>query len=364
MARWLDLRTLELASPDALWLLAAPGLLALLWLWQAGRRARDRARLGRGRVSPLRERIPLLGGLGFWACAIAAIALVIVALAGPRALVAVTRTSGIDLVILQDGSASMRVADVPGTRWQQATRFLRALGETVSWDRDRLAMAVFARIATPQVRLTHDPNTFFFFIDHLGVESPFRLEDDSSWDTNIESGLYWGMRLFERDEQLHGRSPNAKAFVLISDGQAWSGEVAGALTAAVLHGIPVWVVGVGTPGGGPIPDPPPIDGQPAPPLRSQLDRASLQAIATRGRGQYLELGRDSDRSVAARLVLGVRRDATGGVERTFRELHWPVLAAAAAVLLAGVLFLQERTELLLHALGAGAVLAWLLGLTG
>ena len=54
-------------------------------------------------------------------------------------------------------------------------------------------MALFARIATPQVRLTKDPNTYFFFLDHLSEESPFRLEDDTSWDTNIELGVYWGL---------------------------------------------------------------------------------------------------------------------------------------------------------------------------
>ena len=90
-------------------------------------------------------------------------------------------------------------------------------------------MALFAHIAAPQVRLTKDPNTFFFFLDHLAQESPFRLEDDTTWDTNIELGIAWGMRLIEKDTEIHGKSPNAKAFVLITDGQAWSGEVARAL---------------------------------------------------------------------------------------------------------------------------------------
>ena len=40
-----------------------------------------------------------------------------------------------DLVLLQDGSASMRVKDVPGDRWQRSTRFLRMLGDSMSWKR-------------------------------------------------------------------------------------------------------------------------------------------------------------------------------------------------------------------------------------
>ena len=78
------------------------------------------------------------------------------------------------IIILQDGSASMRVQDVAGDRWRRSMRFLRALGESLRWKEDRIAMALFAHIATPQIRLTKDPNTYFFFLDHLDRESPFR----------------------------------------------------------------------------------------------------------------------------------------------------------------------------------------------
>jgi Ca-activated chloride channel family protein len=136
-------------------------------------------------------------------------------------------------------------------------RFLRTLGESLAWRDDRMAMALFAHIAAPQVRLTKDPNTFFFFLDHLSDESPFRLEDETSWDTNVELGIYWGLRLADKDEQLHGRSPNAKSFVLISDGQAWSGEVEKSLEKVKAKGIPIFTIGVGTSSGGVIPNPPP-----------------------------------------------------------------------------------------------------------
>ena len=134
------------------------------------------------------QRFGLFGGLLFWLCLILATASAILALARPHARISLVRTAGIDLVILQDGSTSMRVTDVTGNRWQRSMRFLRQLGEAISWKDDRLAMALFARIATPQVRLTKDPNTYFFFLDHLSEESPFRLEDDTSWDTNMELG--------------------------------------------------------------------------------------------------------------------------------------------------------------------------------
>src|SRR5207247_10795874 len=132
------------------------------------------------------------------------------------------RTAGVDLVIRQDGSASMWTPDVAGNRWQRAMRFLRVLGESLAWKDDRMAMALFAHIAAPQVRLTKDPNTFFFFLDHLAHESPFSLEDDTSWDTNIELGIARRMLLSEKRKAVYSKSPKANLFVLDHDGTAVS----------------------------------------------------------------------------------------------------------------------------------------------
>src|SRR5437667_3577071 len=221
MLTGIDLNTVRFAEPEFLWLLVVPAGLLLVWIWQFGARRRDARSFRQHRRLPVRERFPILGGLVFWLAVIFASAFAILALARPAATVSVIRTAGVDLVVLQDGSASMRTKDVAGDRWQRSMRFLRTLGESLGWRDDRLAMALFAHIAAPQVRLTKDPNTFFFFLDHLAHESPFRLEDDTSWDTNIELGIAWGMRLIEKDQELYGKSPNAKTFVLVTDGQAW-----------------------------------------------------------------------------------------------------------------------------------------------
>jgi hypothetical protein len=50
--------------------------------------------------------------------------------------------------VLQDGSASMTVQDVRRARWARSS-FLRTL-RRASLGRDRLAMTVFARMATPE----------------------------------------------------------------------------------------------------------------------------------------------------------------------------------------------------------------------
>ncbi|MEW6323067.1 MAG: VWA domain-containing protein [Acidobacteriota bacterium] len=352
---------MKFGAPAFLLLLAIPAALLPLWAWQAWRRAREVQRFHLRRQVPVRERMPYVGDLAFWLCLLLASALLALALARPQAVTSISRIAGVDLVVLLDGSASMRVRDVQGNRWQRSVEFLRMLGESMRWENDRVALALFAHIATPQVRLTTDPNTYFFFLDHLGQQSPFPIEDDTTWDTNIERGIYWGLRLAQRDEEMHGPPKNGQAFVLVSDGQAWSGEVAKAIAQTRERGMPVHVVGVGTTAGGVIPDP---NRDPARAvLTSQLDRASLTTIATAAGGRYFELGREDDRTIAASIIDVTRRQAASSTMSEAREdLYWWFLAAAAALLALGVLFLRDRAALAFQVAAAGGALALLASL--
>jgi Ca-activated chloride channel family protein len=367
--RSIDLGQITFGEPDILWLLIVPGLLLVLWGWRAAVRRGDRRRLARGRLVPVRERIAAAGDLPFWLCLVFALASAIVAAAAPRGPATVVRQAGIDLIILQDASASMRVQDVSGDRWQRSVRFLRMLGDSLSWQNDRIAMAVFARIAAPQVRLTKDPNTFFFFLDHLERDPPFRLQDESTWDTNLERGIHWGIRLLERDEELHGKSLNAKVFVMISDGEAWSGEVEKSLLEAASRNIPLYTVGVGTLGGGQMPKflspaGDPVD-DPEVPLRSRLDRDGLQQIASAGRGAYFELDRDGDRHIANSIIdAGKRLAPTLGITEAAEELYWYFLGFAAVLVALGLCFVRDRTDSWLQLAAAVVLLVTLSSILG
>ncbi len=360
--------TLQFGEPAYLWLLVVPGALLILWGRQAFQWNRDARRLVERRVVPVRERFTFLGSWPYWLLLVGALALTIVASARPEATLAGTRTAGVDLVILQDGSASMHVADVAPDRWRRSMRFVRALAESLQWEGDRLALALFARIAAPQVRLTRDPNAFFFFLDHIEDASPFPLLDDTTWDTNIELGIYWGTRLIERDAEMNGVSANSRAFLLISDGQTWSGEVEKALGVARAMSVPIYVVGVGSERGGQIPEPKPQPGRPAAsepqaPIHSRLDRRSLIAIATAGGGSYFDLASSGDRALADTIVSSVRRRAGArGVEPRVQDLYWPCLALAAVLAAAATLFLKDTREISLQVIGLGAALlvVWLM----
>jgi Ca-activated chloride channel homolog len=353
----IDLSTLQFGEPRLLWLLVVPVVLSALLVRQVIVRRRDARRLAAMRQVPVRERFPLWADAVFWACAIAATGLLFVALAQPRVVASTVRRAGVDIVVLLDGSASMHVRDVEGNRWQRSVEFLRTLGDSLSWDEDRMALTLFAHIAAPQVRLTRDPNTFFFFLDHLANEPPFRLEDDTSWDTNIALGIEWGLRLIDKDEELRGKSLNAKQFVLLTDGQSFSGVVEDALKLTRARDVPIFVVGVGSLQGGVIPDPKRAANPEQPIIRSALDRASLTTIATRSGGRYLELDRDSDVVVANQIIDAARRRSlTLAPEPALQPVYWPLLFAAACLAVAAVLFLRDRAELWIELLGAGVAL--------
>jgi len=354
-------------QPQYLRLLVVPAVLLCLWIWQLLTRMQDVRRLSR-RTLPVAERFSPAGDLLFWLAVILASSGAILALARPSARVSLVRTAGIDLVVLQDASASMRVRDTSGDRWQRSTRFLRMLGDTLRWRDDRAALALFARIAAPQVRLTRDPTTFFFFLDHLGDEPPFRLENDTTWYSNVEEGLHWGLRLIEKDAEINGPSPNIPAFVVVSDGDELSGELTRALEDTRARDVPVFVVGVGSVTGGVIPEGGPDVGRLAvsggAAIHSAIDRGSLRAIADTGGGRYFELDRDGDLEVANLIVDETRRRAGPLATEERQPLYWWFLAASAALLAPGVLFLGEPADVCLQLFAAVSAAVVIIALAG
>jgi len=246
-------------------------------------------------------------------------------------------------------------------------RFLRTLAESLAWKDDRIALAVFAHIAAPQVRLTKDANTFFFFLDHLGGQSPFPIEDDTTWDTNIELGIRWGLRLIEKGRRAVWKEPERESVRarlgragVERRGRAGADDRAGTGYPGLCRSAWARV---------------PAASSLRPSRRRRArrrmytsirrsNRQSLARVAAAGGGRYLELDREGDREIANEVIAAARRRAgSRGVQVGAEDLHWQLLGSAAALLAIGMLFLVEPTELLLHALGAGAALALVWTLT-
>jgi hypothetical protein len=243
------------------------------------------------------------------------------------------RKASADIVILQDASASMYVTDVRPDRWRRSVQFLRTFAETLSWKGDRVALALFAQLAAPQVRLTKDPNALFFFIDNLGERSPFRLENTTTWDTNIEEGLRWGIVWWTRTKRSSARAATRRrswSSLTVSRGVARSPRRSrrrGAQDSGACGRI-------GTTTGGMIPEPARPDGtRPPPVVRSVLDRNSLVQLAVAGGGEYFEIGDEPDRIVAFRIIDRLHRqsDVSQQIE-SFEDLYRRFLMAAAVMI--------------------------------
>jgi len=202
----IDFESFRFASPVYLWLLLIPAALMVVWGWRVVRRRANVRRLAAQRIVPVPQRFGPVDDLAFWACVLIAAGLCIAAIARPQARLSSFRKASADIVILQDASASMYVTDVRPDRWRRSVQFLRTFAETLSWKGDRVALALFAQLAAPQVRLTKDPNALFFFIDNLGERSPFRLENTTTWDTNIEEGFDGGFVWWTRTKRSSARA--------------------------------------------------------------------------------------------------------------------------------------------------------------
>jgi Ca-activated chloride channel family protein len=340
--------TFRFAQPLFLWFFAVLGALALLWILRLVQRRHDVSRLQYSRIIPFPERFRFAGPLAFWGFLLLAVASAVIALALPQTLT-VSDADPVDLIIIQDGSASIRVTDVHPDRWQRSMKFLRTLVETLPWKDDRMGLAMFANHAMPQVRLVRDPNTVIFFIEHLKGGSPFALEENTSWDTNAYEGIRWGLKLVVKDEEYYGKNPNPKALILLSDGDQYSGETLPAIAEARRLRIPIHVVGVGSTTGGLIPLPKPaaeqseVDkiryyadwerkraGIPKERIHSSIDRDSLRRIAALGGGRYFELDTEPDAVIASKIINDVRKlGRSPGGQKVFGDIYWQFLMASA-----------------------------------
>jgi len=349
-----NLADIKFHDPAYLWLLTVIPFLSLIlcYLWFSRRRAI--LQIYKYRTVPIREKYPVLRPFIFWAGVACAIALSVVALARPQVYVSDIQEGMIDVVFIIDGSSSMRVEDSKPTRWRRAIKFMRTFTETLSWKGDRIGIAAFAGYASPQVRLTNDPNVVMFFVDNLDNEPPFYLKDDRTWDTNIVEGIYWALGLLIKDEEFRGRSKNAQALIVISDGQAWSGELK-TIVGMVKKAIPIYVVGVGTTAGKVIPESKEHLGQEE---HSAIDRSSLRNIANFGGGEYFELDWDkNDSKIAVELIDRIKKNKINSAsrEKVFKDVHWEFLCAVAVILILGILPFYDRRGVLVLSVGTIAI---------
>lgn len=145
---------------------------------------------------------------------------------------------GIDIVVCLDVSKSMDAEDVKPSRMQRAKNHIAQFINQLSGD--RVGLVAFAGESIVQSPLTNDYSAARLFLDLLDTNSISKL------GTDIASGLKESASLFH-DESRH------KLVILVSDGEDLQGR--GVKTAEQLseEGVTVYVLGIGTTQGSPIP---------------------------------------------------------------------------------------------------------------
>jgi Ca-activated chloride channel family protein len=278
------------AQPGWLWLLPIP---LLLWLTPPGKKARKEMQkrmrqyadphllphlLVPAQEDEGRQRYRLLlWSLLWW--------LGVLAMAGPRWDYTDVNVfqPGSDLVILFDLSRSMEVSDVRPSRLARARQEVEdLLNQNPGM---RIGMIAFATVAHVVAPITEDTHT----LRHL-------LPSLSTALLQLQGSRFAGA-LDRADRLLSGQPPgNSRAILLISDGDFDEPGLEDYVRRLRAQGIKLYILGVGTPQGGPVPGPRGwLEDRQGQRVVSRLEEDTLKRLATAGGGFYQQADfRDED----------------------------------------------------------------------
>ncbi len=190
------------------------------------------------------------------------------------------QASGIDIAVAIDISPSMSVQDIPPNRLERAKLELRDFVNRLNGD--RVALVAFSANAYVTLPLTPDKETFLHFADLL---DPGLV---------IKHGSNIARALLIARQTLEGAEQQSRAIILITDGESHNSAtaLAEANTLRTL-GIPLFIVGVGTEAGGPVPDGKGHFMKIKDELViSRLERATLASLAQKTGGLYVDISSD------------------------------------------------------------------------
>ncbi len=320
--------------------LALLALLLLVPLLALSARAIARLRLRRARYaeSPALDRMAVTGNEGEillrGGLVTAALALGIVALAGPRwgaTLGSLLPGESPSLVVALDVSQSMLADDLEGGRIERARAVMTEVVEGLpGW---RVGMVAFADEAQVYCPLTTDTGAL------VTLAMRARPGAELKGGSNLETALATSQEL------LAGRPG---AILLLTDGEQLSGDAARALKPLKEAGTLLVAVGVGTEGGAKIRSGSDLFGQPiyrtyrGELVISRLDEQGLSALARNAGGHYL----NSDAPSTAQRTIQILNERWGGAQSG--EAGIPLSTAPLVlclVLLVGEAAYSARTRL-------------------
>ena len=269
----------------------------------------------------------------FWLVT-AALVMVIFMLARPQfgSKMETVKRQGVETVVALDISNSMLAQDVTPSRLEKSKKLVSRLVET--FNNDKVAMIVFAGEAFTQLPITSDYISAKMFLETI---SPSLI---TTQGTDIRGAIDLAMKSFTPNEGV------GRAIVLITDGENHEGGAVEAAQQAAEKGVRVFVLGVGSPDGSPIP----VEGtndfrrdKDGNVVVTKLNEQMCQEIAKAGNGMYVRVDNtnNAERALNAEINKLAKADVETQVYTEFDE-QFDVLAWLALVLLAVDVMLLNR----------------------
>ena len=229
-------------EPTYLYLLAALPLIAIL-RWVLERKQLKRLKLF-GDPTLLRHLMPDVSKMRpvvkFWML-LAAMALIIVMMARPQMGTRISheKRTGIESIIAMDISNSMLAEDVTPSRLDRTKMMVENLVDNFTYD--KIGLIVFAGDAFVQLPITSDYVSAKMFLSEI---EPSLI---ATQGTDIATAINMAANSFTQQQGV------GKAIIVITDGEDHEGGALEAAKAAKKKGMRVYVLGVGSDKGAPIP---------------------------------------------------------------------------------------------------------------
>ena len=230
-------------DPAYLYLLISLPLLILIRMY--GLRKRKKQLKEFGDILLVKELMPNVSGgrreLKFWLM-LAAVALIAVMLARPQmgTKISQDKRQGIEVMIALDISNSMKAEDVAPSRLDKSKMMIENLVD--NFTDDKVGLVVFAGDAFIQLPITSDYVSAKMFLQNI---DPSLI---ASQGTNLAEAVGLSSRSFTKQDNV------GRAIIVITDGEDHEGGAVEAAKQAKKNGMRVFVLGVGSTKGTPIPD--------------------------------------------------------------------------------------------------------------
>lgn len=326
-------------DPAYLWLLLLVPVLAAFWFLM---RQRQKSKLRKfGDLELVRQLMP---DVSRWRSAakygllLGSLTLLIVAFARPHwgSGTKTEKRTGIEIIIAMDISNSMRAEDVTPSRLDRAKMMVENLVDKFS--NDKIGLIVFAGDAFVQLPMTSDYVSAKMFLSSI---DPTMI---GTQGTDIATAIDMAEHSFSQDEQV------GKAIVVITDGEDHEGGAVEAAEDAKNRGMRVFVLGVGSTGGAPIPDPSSgkymID-ETGNTVMSILNEDMCRQIAQAGGGSYIhvENGYAAQQQLNDELDKLSKKEITAEVYNSYDEYFVWFALGALVLLVLEVLLLERKNPL-------------------